>query len=68
MDVTNTANVQQAFGLAIQKNALETQANMVSKLLEGASGGLQQPSQAEAGLRVDALADRGIGTRLDVVA
>jgi len=68
MDMTNTANVQQTFGLAIQKSALETQANMVSKLFEGASVGLQQPSQAEAGLRVDALADRGIGTRLDLVA
>jgi len=68
MDVSNTANVQQAFGLAIQKSALETQANMVSKLFEGATVGLQQPSQAEVGLRIDALADRGIGTRLAVVA
>ena len=68
MDVTNSANVQQAFGLAIQKSALETQANMVSKILEGASAGLRQPTQAEVGLRVDALADHGIGTRLDVIA
>ena len=68
MDGTSTANVQQAFGLAIQKSALETQANLVSKLFEGSSAGLQQPSQAEVVLRLDALADRGIGTRLDIVA
>ena len=68
MDVTNSANVQEAFGLAIQKSALETQANAVSKLLEGASAGVPSPSQAEVGLRIDALADRGIGTRLAVVA
>ena len=68
MDVTNTANVQEAFGLAIHKSALESQANMVSKLFEGVPAGLQQPPQAEVGLRIDALADRGIGTRLAVVA
>ena len=68
MDGVNTTDTQQAFGLAIQKSALETQANMVSKLMEGASAGMQQPSQAEVGLRMDALGDRGIGTRLSVVA
>jgi hypothetical protein len=68
MDGVNGADTQQAFGLAIQKSALETQANMVSKLMEGAGAGMQQPSQPEVGLRVDALGERGLGTRLSVVA
>ena len=68
MDGVIGADTQQAFGLAIQKSALETQANMVSKLMEGAGAGLQQPSQPELGLRVDALGERGLGTRLSVVA
>ncbi|MCL2124352.1 MAG: putative motility protein [Desulfovibrionaceae bacterium] len=68
MDGVSGASTQQVFGLAIQKSALETQANMVSKLMEGASAGMQQPSQPAVGLRVDALSERGIGTRLSVVA
>ena len=68
MDGVKGADTQQLFGLAIQKSALETQASMVSKLMEGASAGMQQTSQPEVGLRVDALGDRGIGTRLSVVA
>ena len=68
MDGVNGADTQQAFGLAIQKSALETQANMVSKLMEGAAVGMQQPSQQEVGLRADALGERGIGMRLSVVA
>jgi len=68
MDAVNGASTQQVFGLAMQKSVLETQANLVSKLMEGASAGMQQPSQPEAGLRTDALGERGIGTRLSVVA
>ena len=68
MDGVNGASTQQVFGLAIQKSALETQANMVSKLMEGVSAGMQQTSQPEVGLRVDALGERGIGARLSVVA
>ena len=68
MDGINGADTQQLFSLAIQKSALDTQASMVSKLMEGASAGMQQPSQPEVGLRVDALGERGIGTRLSVVA
>ena len=68
MDGVNGASTQQAFGLAIQKSALETQASLVSKLMEGASAGMQQASQPQTGLRVEALGDRGIGTRLSVVA
>ena len=68
MDGISGADTQQAFGLAIQKSALETQANLVSKIMEGASAGMQQPSQPQVGLRADALGERGLGTRLDVVA
>jgi hypothetical protein len=68
MDGINGAGTQQIFGLAVQKSALDTQASMVSKLMEGASAGMQQPSQPEVGLRVDALGERGIGTQLSVVA
>ena len=68
MDSVNGMDTQQAFGLAIQKRALETQASMVSKLMEGVSAGLQQPAQPEVGLVADALGDRGIGTRLSVIA
>ena len=68
MDGINGVNTQQLFGLAIQKSALDTQASMVSKLLEGASAGMRQPAQPEVGLRVDALGARGIGTQLSVVA
>jgi hypothetical protein len=68
MDGISTADTQQAFGLAIQKSALDTQASMVSKLMEGASAGMQQPGQPQAGLRVDALGERGLGTKLSVVA
>ncbi|MDR0239051.1 MAG: hypothetical protein LBI88_02320 [Deltaproteobacteria bacterium] len=68
MEGISGASTQQVFGLAMQKSALETQANLVSKLMEGASAGMQQASQPQAGLRADALGDRGIGTRLSVVA
>jgi len=68
MDGVNGASTQQVFGLAMQKSALETQANLASKLMEGVSAGMQQPSQPAAGLRMDALGERGIGTRLSVVA
>jgi hypothetical protein len=68
MDGINGADTQQLVGLAIQKSALDTQASLVSKLMESASAGMQQLSQPEVGLRVDALGDRGIGTRLSVVA
>jgi len=68
MDGIQAANTQQAFSLAIQKSALETQAGVVSKLMEGASAGMQQSAQPQAGLRVDALGERGIGTQLSVVA
>ena len=68
MDGINGMDVQQVFGLAIQKSALNTQANMVSKLMEGTFAGMQQPSQPGVGLRTDALGARGIGTYLNVVA
>ena len=68
MDGINGADTQQLFGLAIQKSALDTQASMVRKLMEGASAGTQLPAQPEAGLRMDALGERGVGTRLSVVA
>ena len=68
MDSTSAASVQQSVGAALQKSMFATQASMVSKILGSASGGLQQPSQADGGLRADALAGQGIGTRLDVVA
>ena len=66
MDGINGASTQQAFGLAIQKSALETQANLVSKIMEGAS--MQQPSQPEVGLRAEALSERGLGARLSIIA
>jgi len=68
MDGINGADTQQLVGLAVQKSALNTQASMVSKLMEGASAGMQQPSQPEVGLRADALGARGIGTKLSVIA
>ena len=67
MDGINV-DTRQLVGLAVQSSALSTQANMVGKLMEGASAGMQQPPNAESGLRVDAMGDRGIGTRLDIVA
>jgi len=66
MDGIQGMDVQQAFGVAIQKSALDTQASMVSKVMEGASAG--QQSAQPAGLRADALGERGIGTRVDAVA
>jgi hypothetical protein len=68
MDGVMAADTQQAFSLAIQKSALDTQASMVGKLMEGASAGMQQSAQPQVGLRVDALGERGIGTQLSVVA
>jgi len=68
MEGIQSMDTQQAFGLAIQKSALDTQASMVGKLMEGASAGMQQSAQPQAGLRTDALGERGIGTRLSVVA
>jgi len=67
MDGITGMDTQQAFGVAIQKSALDTQASMVSKVMEGASAGMQS-AQPTAGLRADALGERGIGTRLDAVA
>jgi len=67
MEGISGASTQQAFSLAIQKRALDMQADMVGKLMEGAAG-LQQPPQQGAGLLTDALGERGLGTRLDVVA
>ncbi len=66
MDGISGANTQQLVGLAIQKSALDTQASMVSKLMEGAGAGMQQPSQAQVGLRMDAMGDRGIGANLNI--
>ena len=66
MDGINGASTQQVFGLAIQKSALETQANLVSKIMEGAS--MQQSSQTEGGLRAEALIERGLGARISIVA
>ncbi|MDR2695252.1 MAG: putative motility protein [Deltaproteobacteria bacterium] len=68
MDGITGADTQQLFSLAIQKSALDTQASMVSKLMEGASAGMQQPAQPQVGLRTDALGARGIGTKLSVIA
>ena len=68
MDGITSPGTQQAFGLAVQKGALETQASMASTLLEGASAGLRQLPPAGTGLQAGALGDRGIGTRLDIVA
>jgi hypothetical protein len=68
MDGISGASTQQAFGLAVQKSALETQASLVGKIMEGAAAGMQQPSQPQVGLRVDSLGERGLGTRLDIVA
>ena len=65
MDGITGADTQKLVGLAVQKSALDTQASMVSKLMEGASAGMQQP---EAALRADALGARGIGTKLNAVA
>jgi hypothetical protein len=62
MDGINTAATQQSFGAAVQKSALETQASMVGKLMEGASAGMQQGNA----LRAEALGERGIGTELNV--
>ena len=66
MDGINGMDTQQLFGTAIQKSALNTQANMVSKLMEGTFAGTQQPSQPGVGLRTDALGERGIGSYLNI--
>ena len=61
-----SAMTQQAFSIGIQKQALEAEASMVGKLMESASVGTQQISLPEVNLRMDALGERGIGTRLSV--
>ena len=61
-------DTQQGFGVAVQKSALDTQASLAGKLMESASAGMQQSAQSAAGLRAEALGERGIGTQLDVVA
>ena len=68
MDGISNGNVQQAFGMAIQQSLLNTQMSAVSKLMEGAAGGLQQGSQPQMGLRMDALGERGIGVNLNITA
>lgn len=71
MDGISSGNTQQLVGLAVQQSALNTQAGMINKLMEGASAGLQQPQQfqqPQVGLRTDALGERGIGAHLNIVA
>jgi hypothetical protein len=63
MEGISGGDTQQLVGLAVQKSALDIQANMVSTLMQGPQGG-----QADGGLRTDALGERGIGTRLSTVA
>jgi hypothetical protein len=66
MDGIKGMDTQQAFGVAMQRSALDTQASLVGKLMESASAGMLQSAQ-QAGLRAEALGERGIGTQLDVV-
>jgi hypothetical protein len=69
MDGIGYGNVRELVGLAVQKSALDIQAGMVSKLLEGADAGMRQDGgQIGAGLRMDALGERGIGANLNIVA
>ena len=56
----NTEMTQQAINIGMQKKALETEAAMVSKLMESASVVTQQLSQ-------NALAKEGVGTKLNIV-
>ena len=64
MNVSSAPYVQMLFGIAAQKNALEIQASVVSKLLENVSVDLSQPPQAEVGYASD---DSGVGTLLNIV-
>jgi hypothetical protein len=64
MEGVNASGLQQLVSLAVQKSALDTQASMVSTLMEGASAGMQQPDS----LRAAALGEIGLGTRLNIVA
>ena len=68
MDGISNGNVQQAFSAAIQQSLLNTQMSAVNKLMEGAAVGLQQNSQPQMGLRMDAMGERGIGVNLNIVA
>jgi hypothetical protein len=63
MDGISSGDTQQLVGLAVEKSALDIQASMVGKLMQGLQGG-----QQDGGLRTDALGERGIGTRLSTVA
>ena len=67
MNVSNAPQVQLLFGIAAQKGALQTQANAVGKLLENISVDAPQSSQAGVALCVDASADCGVGTQLNIV-
>jgi len=67
MNVSSASQVQQLFGIAVQKSVLKTQADAVSKLLENTSVAPPQTSQAQAGQSVDMSADCGIGTQVNIV-
>ena len=54
-----TAMAQQEFNIGVQKQVLDFEASMVSKIMESGAAATQQLSQ-------DAMGERGIGTRLNI--